>query len=87
MSWTVILSRAAVKDTKKIKSAGLKAQAERLLAILKDDPFAEYPTDEKLVGNLQGFYSRRSSIQHRLIYSVDEQRKIVHVLRMWSHYE
>lgn len=87
MSWSVILSKHAVKDAKKLKSAGLKNQAEYLLNILKENPFESYPRYEKLVGNFAGFYSRRINIQHRLIYSVDEEQKVVHVLRMWSHYE
>ncbi|MCF6177980.1 MAG: Txe/YoeB family addiction module toxin [Geopsychrobacter sp.] len=87
MSWTVVLSRAAVKDTKKLKAAGLKPQAERLLALLQENPFADYPVYEKLVGILRGYYSRRITIQHRLIYSVDHQQQQVHFLRMWSYYE
>ncbi len=87
MSWTVIVSKRAVKDAGKLSKAGLRPQAERLLNLLKEDPFASYPAHEKLVGNLKGFYSRRINIQHRLVYSVDIQRKTVHVLRMWSHYE
>ena len=87
MTWNVILSKKAVKDTKKLKSAGLKSETERLLNILKINPFKTPPRYEKLVGNLQGFYSRRINIQHRLVYSVDEEQKVVHVLRMWTHYE
>lgn len=87
MTWTVILARAAVKDAGKLKAAGLKPQAERLLTILQENPFEQYPAFEKLTGNLQGFNSRRINIQHRLVYSVDEQQKVVHVLRMWSHSE
>ena len=87
MTWTVILSSKAVKDAKKIKAAGLKRHAERLLALLEQDPFEAPPRYEKLVGNLSGFYSRRINIQHRLVYRVDADRKIVHVLRMWTHYE
>lgn len=87
MSWSVILSRNAVKDAKKLSQAGLKPQTEQLLKLLKEDPFARYPRYEKLLGNLEGFYSRRINIQHRLVYSVDEENKVVHVLRMWSHYE
>jgi Txe/YoeB family toxin of toxin-antitoxin system len=81
------MSRAALKDVKKIKSAGLTPQVKRLLAVLQDDPFAEYPAYEKLVGNLRGYYSRRINIQHRLVYQVFEDSRTVRVLRMWSHYE
>lgn len=87
MKWTVILSRSAVKDARKLKQSGLKPQTEKLLQILQDDPFAEYPSYEKLVGNLKGFYSRRINIQHRLVYSTDKEKRTVHVLRMWSHYD
>lgn len=87
VKWQVVLSRRAVKDAKKISQSGLKLQAECLFNILTQNPFQNPPSFEKLVGNLQGFYSRRINIQHRLVYSVDSRNKIVHVLRMWSHYE
>ena len=87
MSWNVILSKKAVKDSKKLKSAGLKPQAEKLLRILSEDPFQSPPDYEKLVGNLNGFYSRRINIQHRLVYQVLEKNKMIKVLRMWPHYE
>ncbi len=87
MKWKVILSHQSVKDAKKLGRAGLRPQAERLLQLLENDPFSHYPAYKKLVGNLNGFYSRRINIQHRLVYSVDPEQHIVHVLRMWSHYE
>lgn len=87
VNWSVILSRSAVKDAKKLKRAGLKPQAEILLNILKEDPFKTPPTYEKLVGNLKDLYSRRINIKHRLVYSIDTEKKIVHILRMWTHYE
>ena len=87
VTWEVILSKHAIKDAKKLKQAGLKTQAEQILFLLREDPFAPHPRYEKLVGNLEGFYSRRINIHHRLIYSVDTKNKVVHVLRMWSHYE
>jgi Txe/YoeB family toxin of toxin-antitoxin system len=87
VSWNVILSKKAVKDSKKLKAAGLKPQAEKLLRILSEDPFQSPPDYEKLVGNLNGFYSRRINIQHRLVYDIDKTTQIVHVLRMWTHYK
>jgi toxin YoeB len=87
VTWQVILSRQASKDAKKLAQAGLKPQAKLLLEILSENPYATPPPYEKLVGNLRGFYSRRISIQHRLVYRVDETEKVVHVLRMWTHYE
>ena len=85
MKWQVILSKQAKKDARKIASRGLKTQAQTLLKILQDNPYQ--PPYEKLVGNLAGYYSRRINIQHRLVYEIHEEQKIVRVLRMWSHYE
>ena len=87
VSWEVVLSRAAVKDAKKLARAGLRPQAEWLLRILSEDPYRQPPRFEKLVGNLAGFYSRRINLQHRLVYQVDPGAKTVHVLRMWTHYD
>lgn len=87
MSWQIILSRQAVKDTKKLAQAGYKPQAEKLLSLLAENPFKTPPPYEKLVGNLKDFYSRRITIQHRLVYRIVEEEKVVHVLRMWTHYE
>ena len=87
MKWSVVISRQAIKDVKKIKRAGLADQTKELLGLLEVDPFANPPRYEMLIGNLKGFYSRRINIKHRLVYSVDVDRRIVHVLRMWTHYE
>ena len=87
MTWTVVLSRQAVKDAKLLGRSGLKSQASKLLQLLERDPFATPPRFEKLTGHLSGFYSRRINIQHRLVYQVDAEHKIVHILRMWTHYE
>ncbi len=85
--WTVVLSRQAVEDARRLRRAGLRPQAEALLEILQQDPLARPPRFEKLVGNLAGLYSRRINIQHRLVYRLDRERGVVHVLRMWTHYE
>lgn len=85
--WQVILSRQALKDAKKISSSGLKIQTEKLLRILELNPFQNPPHFEKLVGNLGGYYSRRINIQHRLVYRIDSKKRVVHVLRMWTHYD
>jgi Txe/YoeB family toxin of toxin-antitoxin system len=83
----IVLSRQAVKDSKKITRAGLKPNVMRILEILKENPFKSPPFYEKLVGNLKGFYSRRINIQHRLVYEVFADKNVVRILRMWSHYE
>ncbi len=87
MSWQLVFARHAQKDARKLAGAGLKPKAEDLLAILADDPFQNPPPYEKLVGDLAGAYSRRINIQHRLVYEVFVNERVVRVLRMWSHYE
>ena len=87
MSWQLVYTRQAQKDAQKLASAGLKAKAETLLAILAEQPFQNPPPYEKLIGDLSGAYSRRINIQHRLVYQVLETDSVVKVIRMWSHYE
>lgn len=85
--WTIVYSRQAQKDAKNLASSGLKVKAQTLLDVLAEDPLANPPRYEKLVGDLAGCYSRRINIQHRLVYEVFPEEKTVHVLRMWTHYE
>lgn len=87
MSWRLVYTKQAQKDAKKLTSSGLKPKAQKLLTILAEDPFKKPPPFEKLVGDLAGAYSRRINIQHRLVYQVIEEQRVVKVLRMWSHYE
>ena len=87
MKWNVVYAKHALKDAKKLSAAGLKEKAQELLEVLADDPFQNPPAYEKLVGDLDGAYSRRINIQHRLVYEVFKKEHTVRVLRMWSHYE
>lgn len=87
MSWRIIYTKQARKDAKKLKSAGLKPKAEEILDILRQDPYQKPPPFEKLVGDLSGAISRRINIQHRLVYEILQEEKIVKVIRMWTHYE
>lgn len=87
MSWVLVFAKHAQKDAQKIAASGLKAKAQELLAVIRENPFQNPPLYEKLVGDLAGAYSRRINIQHRLVYQVLEAEHTVKVLRMWSHYE
>lgn len=87
MSWVVVFAKQAVKDARKLAAAGLKPKAQALLDLLHQDPFQNPPPFEKLVGDLEGAYSRRINIQHRLVYEVFRVERTVRVLRMWTHYE
>ena len=80
--YTVKFSKQASKDKRKLKEAGLEERARELLDLLCEDPYKVPPPYENLIGTLQGNFSRRINIQHRLVYSVDEEIKVVFVKRM-----
>lgn len=87
MTWELIYAKHAQKDAQKISAGGLKGKVQELLAVIQENPFQNPPPYEKLVGDLAGAYSRRINIQHRLVYEVLPEQKMIKVLRMWSHYE
>jgi len=87
VEWRIVYTRQAQRDARKIAASGLREKAEKLIAILSENPFKSRPPYEKLVGDLSGAYSRRINIQHRLVYQVFEDRKTVKIIRMWTHYE
>jgi toxin YoeB len=87
VSWQVVFTKQAQKDAKKLSSAGLRSKAEHLLDVLRKNPYQTPPHYEKLIGDLSGAYSRRINIQHRLVYQVVDERKLVKGIRMWTHYE
>ena len=87
MSWEIVFTSQARKDAKKIKTSNLRNKVEPLLEVLRNNPFSESPPYEKLIGDLEGAYSRRINIQHRMVYQVLKKNKIVKVIRMWTHYE
>lgn len=87
VGWQLVFTPQVQKDARKLASSSLRSKAEALLEILKRNPFAPSPPYEKLVGDLEGAYSRRINIQHWLVYPVLKGQKVVKVIRMWTHYE
>jgi toxin YoeB len=87
VKWRLVYTKEAQKDAKKLSAAGLRPKAQKLLDLLAENPFEAPPRFEKLLGDMAGAYSRRISIQHRLVYQVLEKEKVVKVIRMWTHYE
>ena len=87
VKWRIVYTRQAQKDARKIAAAGLRQKAEKLFEILSQNPFQTPPPFEKLIGDLSGAYSRRITIQRRLVYQVLKETKTVKVIRMWTHYE
>lgn len=89
-------SKQAEKDKKKLKGAGLESKAKELLNVISENPFQTPPPYEKLLGNLDGYFSRRINIQHRLVYEVfaepvefndNKYNGTVLIIRMWTHYD
>lgn len=87
MSWRVVYTKQACRDAKNVVSSGMRPKIEVLLDMLAADPYQTPPPFEKLVGDLSGAYSRRINIQHRLVYQILDNERVVKVLRMWTHYE
>lgn len=85
--YKVEFHKRALKDIEKLKENKLESKAKRLVEIIKENPFQNPPPYEKLVGNLESFISRRINIQHRLIYQVLEDKKVIRIISLWSHYE
>ncbi len=87
VTWKLVYTKQAQKDAKKLSSSGLKSKALEILKILENDPFQKQPPFEKLVGDLSGAFSRRINIQHRIVYQVIQDKKVVKIIRMWTHYK
>ena len=84
--WTLVYTKQAQKDAKKLSASGLKPKALELLKIIESDPFQTPPPFEKLTGDLTGAISRRINIQYRLVYQVMEEEKTIKIIRLWTHY-
>jgi len=87
VKYKLVYTKQAIKDTKKLQASKLDKKAKELLEVLKNNPFQTPPNYEKLSGDLNGAYSRRINIQHRLIYQVFEDEKTIKIIRLWTHYE
>ena len=83
----IVYTRAAAKDIPKLKSAHLDAKARALIDVIRENPYQNPPSYEKLAGDLQGLYSRRINIHHRLVYQVIEEEQTVKIVSLWTHYE
>ncbi len=87
MSWEIIYTKQSQKDARKLASSGLKRKAQELFEILNENPYQTPLPYEKLVGDLFGAYSRRINIQHRLVYQVYGEERIIKIIRLWTYYE
>ena len=85
--WQIVFTKQAQRDAKKISAGGLRPKAEQLIEILRENPYKTPPPFEKLLGDLSSAFSRRTNIQHRLVYQILNKERVVKVIRMWTHYE
>ena len=85
--YKIVVTKQTLKDFPNLTAAGLDKKAKALIELLKENPFRNPPTYEKLVGDMEGLYSRRINIKHRLVYQVYEEEKVVKIVSAWSHYE
>ena len=85
--YKIVYRKKAIKDIPKVKSIGLDEKVKNLINLIKENPFQNPPPYEKLVGDLQGAYSRRINIQHRLVYQVFEKEKTIKIISFWTNYE
>ena len=85
--YKIVYRKQVLKDIPKLKAVGLNKKEKKLIDVIRENPFQNPPPYEKLVGDLQGAYSRRINIQHRLIYQVFEEIKTIKIISVWSHYE
>ena len=94
--YRIIYTKQAAKDIKNLKSCGLDKKARELIEIMRYNPFQNPPSYEKLIGNLQGYCSRRINIQHRIVFQVIEDKNsydgieyegYVKIIRMWTYYD
>ncbi len=85
--YRIIYTKKAAADIPKLKAAKLDSKAKALIDLLRENPYQTPPPYEKLVGNLQGAYSRRINLKHRLVYEVVEEAQIVKLISLWTHYD
>ena len=85
--YKIVYTKTAAKDIPKLKTAHLDAKAKAFIDVIRENPYQTPPSYEKLVGDLQGLYSRRINIQHRLVYQVLEEEKTIKIVSLWTHYE
>ncbi|RDU71222.1 Txe/YoeB family addiction module toxin [Helicobacter brantae] len=87
VSYQIFYTKKALEDIPKLKSAKLDTKAKNLILLIKSNPYQNPPPYEKLKGILQGAYSRRINIKHRLVYEIIEESKVIKIISLWTHYE
>ena len=70
--YKIVYTKDSIKDIEKLKGANLNKKVLALIEIIKNNPFQTPPPYEKLVGDLQGLYSKN---KYKTQISVSDPRK------------
>lgn len=87
VAYSIVYTKKAASDIPKLKATKLDKKAKALIEVLRVNPYQSPPPYEKLQGALQGAYSRRINIQHRLVYEVLKKAQTVKIISLWTHYD
>ena len=79
----VQITSRAQKDIDTLTPKLKKKLREILVNRIAVNPF----DGKKLVGDLKGCWSVRLNLKDRVVYSIDEENRVVNVFRARTHYE
>ena len=72
---------------KRSGNKGIMKKVELLLFAISENPFAGIGQVEQLKHELIGKWSRRINNEHRIVYSINEDRQLITIHSMFGHYE
>lgn len=85
--YSIYYTKKAKNDIANLKVAKLDTKTKALIELIRENPYRTPPPYEKLQGDLQGAYSRRINLKHRLVYEVLEDEKAIILISLWTLYE
>lgn len=80
--WAIRFTRQAKKDVDRLSPSLRTKLRDVLVEVLSVNPHE----GKRLLGDLSGSYSYRLTYKDRIVYSLDEERRIVYVERARTHY-
>ena len=81
-AWEVRFTKQAKKDVEKLPPKLRAKLRDILVEVLAQDPYA----GKRLLGDLEGSYSYRLTYRDRIVYSLDEEERVLYVERAQTHY-
>lgn len=89
MNYQLILLPEAERHLEEWRKSGKKKILKKIADLfeeLQEHPRTGTGKVEQLKGNLSGFWSRRIDKGERMIYSIEDEKVIVYVVSIKSHY-